>query len=333
MKKVAIIGAGGFTGHELLRLLAMHGKIEITLLTSDEYENMKINDVYKDISLDKKFISHRKSLNHDEIDLVFVALPSPFASFYVNEFFKKKIKVIDLSGDSRFKNPEDYEKWYKKKHAFPEYLKSTAYGIPELFEKEIKKARVIANPGCYPTSIIIPLYPLCKEDLVDGCIIVDSKSGVSGAGKKIGERTHFLNVYGNFFEYNVGREHRHVGEMENILKKNIVFTPGVLPLSRGILSTIYVRVKEKIDLSQLYGDYYRGKEFVHITEHIPSIKEVVFTNNIKIGFKFIEDLNLLIIVSCIDNLLKGASGQAVQNMNLIFEFKEDDGLPKGGVGI
>ncbi len=331
MVKIGIVGASGYTGYELLRLLDHHYSVDVIFATSEEYKWMPISSVYPTLNNYKTpFITHEEALGQNSVDIVFLALPHGKSAAYVEKFYKKGIRVIDLAGDSRFNNPLTYEKWYKISHPAPTYLRDVVYGLPEIFGQKIKDARIVGNPGCYPTSVIIPLYPI--RDAIDQQVIVDAKSGVSGAGKSCTSKTHFISVNENFFEYSVGRSHRHVGEMEEILGKSITFSAGLLPVSRGILSTIYVRKTKPISIYEELKNFYTDAPFVSVyKEKMISLKSVVYSNNIYISV--FEDGSNAIIISVIDNLIKGAAGQAIQNMNLMFGINETKGLPSGGIEL
>lgn len=331
--KIAIIGATGYTGFELIKIAIKHPHLELKYLTSDSSAGKKISDIYPYLKhiCDLTLIPNDFERVADAVDAVFLCLPHG-ASMEAAKFFEEKGKiVIDLSADFRISDPDLYQSTYKEIHKAPELLKKFVYGIPELFENEIKQTKLIANPGCYPTSIIIPLYPLIKNNLIDtDYLIADSKSGVSGAGKTPTEKTHYCEVNEDFKPYGIF-SHRHNPEIDYILSKSkknthVVFTPHLLPINRGILSTIYTRstISREALLDCLRGTY-KDKRFVRIYEKdIPSIKNVANTNFIDIAiFKNNDDV---IIVSAIDNLIKGASGQAVQNLNIVAGFNETDGL-------
>ncbi len=331
MVKVGIVGASGYTGYELLRLLDHHYSVEVAFATSNEYKWMPIDSVYPTLSNYRQpFLSHEEALSQNSVDLVFLALPHGKSAPFVEKFYKKGTRVIDLAGDSRFSNPASFEKWYNIPHPAPSYLPEIVYGIPEIFREKIKDAEIVGNPGCYPTSVIIPLYPV--KDAIGDHIIVDAKSGVSGAGKSCTSKTHFVSVNENFFEYSVGHSHRHVGEMEDILGKHVTFSAGLLPVSRGILSTIYVKKIKPVSIYEELRSFYEDAPFVKIfKEATISLKSVAYSNNIYISI--FEDGKEGIIISAIDNLIKGAAGQAIQNMNIMFGINETKGLPSGGIEL
>ena len=331
MVRAGVVGGSGFTGIELLRLLQNHYATDVVFATSDEHRSERIDFLFPSLHEYKfPFIFHVEALNFTDIDIVFLALPHGKSAKFAEKFLNNGVKVIDLSGDSRFKNPQTYEKWYKMQHPAPAYLPKTIYGIPELFSDQIKNAEIVGNPGCYPTSVIIPILPVAN--LIDKRIIVDAKSGVSGAGKSCNSKTHFISVNENFFEYSVGKVHRHVGEMEEVTGKDITFSAGLLPLSRGILSTIYVTKTRDFSIYDALQEFYSDKPFVKVfSEKQVSLKDVAYSNNIFISV--FEDKETAVIISVIDNLIKGAAGQAIQNMNIMFGFNETKGLPLGGIEV
>ncbi len=336
-KNVAIIGATGFTGSELVRILNYHPNIEISVITSESRKGEQFSDVHPffkniiDIELQSV-----ESIDEFEIDAAFLALPHGISMGFAEKFLNKGIPVIDLSGDFRLSSPEVYAKWYNQSHSFQEGFDLAVYGIPELFSEEISKSTLIANPGCYPTSVILGAAPLLKNNLADpDSIIADSKSGVTGAGVKAKPVNHFSSVNDNFKAYGL-KSHRHSIEIQEQLENlsgtdaRIQFTPHLLPVDRGILSTIYLKpvsdtFNEKI-LKDLYMDFYSEKPFIRLLDDSPSIKNVRGTNYCDIHTTFDERTGNIIVISAIDNLVKGAAGQAIQNLNLIFNWDESTGL-------
>lgn len=274
------------------------------------------------------------NINEIDADIVFTALPHHESYKVVEPLLVRGLKVIDLSADFRFKNYQRYKNWYGE-HPFFELSQKAVYGLPELYREEIKTANLIGNPGCYPTSAIIPLYPLLKEGIIEGDgIVVDSKSGVSGAGRGLSLKTHFCEVYAGFKAYNV-TQHRHQPEIEEQLEKSgkavsVTFTPHLLPIKRGILTTTYSKIAKNVGLEEIYKIYenYYGKEpFIRILrDELPSIESVVGSNYVDIAIRIAENTNHIITISAIDNLTKGASGQAVQNMNIMLGIDEKEGL-------
>jgi N-acetyl-gamma-glutamyl-phosphate reductase len=334
--KIAIIGATGYTGAELVRMLVRHSYVEITALTTRQYVGKKFSQVFPYLNdiCDIKCIEY-KSLDDLDAEVFFTALPHHESAPIVSELVRKGKKVIDLSADFRLKSENLYKAWYGEHPCF-ELVKEAVYGIPEIYREDIKKAKIVANPGCYPTSVILPLYPLLKEGIVESKhIIVDSKSGVSGAGRGLSLKTHFCEVYGGFKAYNVTL-HRHQPEIEEQLclisgdNVSVCFTPHLLPVKRGILSTIYIWLKKSVDekdIFEIYKKYYSQERFIRILkDELPSIESVVGSNFCDIGFRLDKRDNLLIILSAIDNLVKGASGQAIQNLNLIIGCPEETAI-------
>ena len=336
---VAIIGGSGYTGLELIKILLKHEKVNLKYITSRQYENVAVKDIFHNLSKydELKFISPDIEKISGECDIIFTALPHKASMEIVYEFFKRGKKVIDLSADFRFNNPEIYEKFYDK-HKYKDLNKLAVYGLPEVYKEKIKNANIVANPGCYPTSIILGIYPLLKNKIkISNKIIADSKSGISGAGRNPSYKTLFTEINENFSAYNIGT-HRHQPEIEeqcSLIYENelkIIFTPHLLPVNRGILSTIYVDILEpNIDYENIYHIYreaYKNEPFIILFDKnkYPSINSVRETNYCAIGLNFNKETSQLIVVSVIDNLVKGASGQAVQNMNVMFGFDETEGL-------
>lgn len=339
MLKVFICGGSGYTGGELLRILAGHKYVQVAGVTSERSAGKFVTDlfpaffIYKNLKFEPLQIEKIKK----KADIYFLALPHGKSQEVAFQLLQNNKKVIDLSADFRLKEASLYEEWYNIKHLFPETLKEAVYGLPELYREEIKSARLVANPGCYPTSIILPLYPLLKEDLIDPeTIIADSKSGVSGAGRKAEISLSYCEVNEDFKAYNIAK-HRHTAEIEqelsNILGKplKIDFTTHLLPLNRGILSTIYAKLKRMIkteEAIEILEKFYENEPFVRILPEglFPSIKDIKGTNYCEIGVQVNQRTSRLILISAIDNLVKGASGQAVQNMNIMAQFEETEGL-------
>lgn len=339
MINVSIIGANGYTGLELMNLLCGHPEVSVKHLISRSNVGTKITQMYPNLYAlrDKCFEDVDLDAIAKDSDIVFTALPHAASAQICVELHQRGVKVIDLSADFRYRDQNIYEQWYKVKHPCPELSSQAVYGLPEVYRDKIKTSKIIGNPGCYTTCSILPLYPLLKEKAVcpDG-IIIDAKSGTSGAGRKAEVDYSFCEVNENFKAYAV-TTHRHTSEIEQELsfvagkEIKLSFTPHLLPVSRGILATIYCGLGEKVtgeDIYDIYRKYYGKEPFVVINEEgaLPEIKHVRHTNYISIGFKVDKRLNRLIIVSVIDNLIKGAGGQAVQNMNIMFGLCEDTGL-------
>ena len=349
--KVNIIGATGYTGKELVKILMNHPKVELVYLTSSTYAGKNIAEIFLEFlnKLDKKLINLNLDVVSQDSDLVFTALPHTVSMDVVPELLKKRVKVIDLSADYRIKDPAVYKKWYEKEHnKISENLLSKAvYGLPEIYLDKIKDTPLVANPGCYPTSIILGIAPLLKFKLVDPQgIIIDSKSGATGAGRKLSLGLHFPECNENFKAYKVVK-HNHIPEVEQELSSiyfggddnketqqeaeiKICFTPHLLPVNKGILSTCYLNLNgpKEEEILEVYQKFYQNAPFVRIFKppNLPEIKFVTGTNYCDIGFTIDERVGKIKIVSVIDNLLKGGAGQAVQNMNIMSGFSETCGL-------
>lgn len=335
--KVSVIGATGYTGAELVKILLKHPQVEIETITSQSFANKKISEIYPWLNTDLVC----QELNIDKIALsssfIFTALPHQASMKIVGELYSKGEKIIDLSADFRFTDPLIYEEWYGIPHHKRELLKKAIYGLPELYREKISRAHLVANPGCYPTSSILALAPLANNDLIKGnSIIIDAKSGVTGAGRALSLATHFPEVNENVRAYQV-KGHRHTPEIEEQLsklaKKKIIitFVPHLIPINRGILSTCYADLKQKTDtkaLLKLCQDFYKEEPFVEILPQgtFPQTKEVADSNRCRIGITVNERTGKAIIISVIDNLSKGAATQAVQNMNIMCGFEETMGL-------
>jgi N-acetyl-gamma-glutamyl-phosphate reductase len=335
-KKIGIVGATGYTGSELVKILENHHDASLKIVTSRSYAGYKFSDIhpqFKDI-VDIE-IEETKNIDKYKLDLVFLALPHKVSMEFIKEKGIKNFKIVDLSGDFRFKNVGTYEKWYNTKHSCPKMLKSATYGLPELFRRNIRRSRLVANPGCYPTSAILPLAPLLKNGIIKSTdIIIDSKSGVTGAGAKVKESTHFPSVYGNFQAYAI-HNHRHRPEIETALqdysgkKVKTLFTPHLLPVDRGILTTTYSKPIKPVDndlLLNIFSSFYKKELFVRIVDEPPAIKNVRGSNYCDIFVSYDQRANRIISISVIDNLIKGAAGQAVQNMNIMLNLLERTGL-------
>ena len=336
---IAVIGATGYTGLDLIYLLSNHPKVNIKYLCATK--NLGKNISYFDSRIKKKLpkITSLKSLNWKNLDLAFLSLPNGEAQKLINKtFFKfKKLNYIDLSADFRIKNPKNYFKTYNLKHNAKDLIKHSIYSISEFTKKKIIKYRIIANPGCYPTSIQLPLIPLIKKNLIKpNDITIDSKSGYSGAGKRLKEKFKHKNLYQSTFAYKP-LNHRHISEMDQeflkLTKKKIhySFNPHLLPTFRGILTSIYLKMNNNITANKIRNElinYYKGSKFIKILKLNSPLGSgnVLNTNNCEISICETRVKSKLIIFSAIDNLVKGASGQAIQNMNILFKFPENLGL-------
>jgi N-acetyl-gamma-glutamyl-phosphate reductase len=339
MVRVAICGGSGYTGSELLRILSQHSGVEVNAVTSEKSAGKRVTDLFPHLVKYSGLIygPMEKDRLLSKADIFFMALPHAASQEAVDFFFQKGKRVIDLSADYRLSDPTIYEEWYKTPHHYPNTLKRAVYGLPELYRKAIKKARLIANPGCYPTSALLALYPALKAGLIDPeSIIVDSKSGTSGAGRKADVAVSFCEVNEGFKAYGVG-VHRHTPEIEqelsNIASRAVMidFTPHLVPMDRGIVTTAYAKLTKKIStgkIVELYNRKYVKEPFVRVLEEgfYPNAKHVRGSNYCFIGIKVNERTNTLVMVSTIDNLVKGASGQAVQNMNIMLGFEETAAL-------
>lgn len=334
--KIGIVGATGYTGSELTRILLNHPEAEIIYMTSESYEGKYFTDVqpqFKGI-FDTKLISSQ-SIEEYAADVVFLALPHGVSMNFVKLNYDSDFKIIDLSGDFRLSSKRSYESWYKMPHIYEKGISKAVYGMPELNRESIKNAHLVANPGCYPTSAILGVFPLLRKSLVEAnSIIIDAKSGVTGAGAKAKQGTMYTSVSENFKAYSV-KSHRHTIEIEEVLsaraseRATVQFTPHLLPIDRGILSTIYMQPIGNIDIDTLrraYADAYKDEPFVRLQDSPPETKNVRGTNFIDIFSTFDERTRRIITVTAIDNLVKGASGQAVHNMNIMFGLDETTSL-------
>ncbi|TVR79321.1 MAG: N-acetyl-gamma-glutamyl-phosphate reductase [Saprospirales bacterium] len=340
MKKIktAIVGATGFTGSELARILINHPVFEPAFITSESHSGKKFSDVHPQFfGLLDLHLVEAAELKNSGAELLFLALPHGISMDYVKSLSNTSAKIVDLSGDYRLSSPEVYNHWYTRKHIHPEGFKEAAYGLPELFSEQIKESKLVANPGCYPTSAILGLYPLVREGLVDlSNIIVDAKSGTTGAGVKSNPGTHYCQVNENFNAYGIAG-HRHTIEIEEKLSMyagqtiKLQFTPHLLPVDRGILSTIYAPIKDGVQstarqVKEVFRAHYKSCPFIRMRETAPGIKEVRGTNFCDIFPTYDPRTGNFIVISAIDNLMKGAAGQAVHNANLMYGLKETTGL-------
>jgi len=339
MLKIGIMGSSGFAGEELIKILLAHPEVKITALAA-KIERTHVSKMYPWANGMLDLDSY--DMSAEEVgkitDAVFLALPHKISMDFAPCLLKQGRKVIDLSADFRIKDKAVYEKWYEVKHECPEYLKKAVYGLPELYRKDIKDADLIANPGCYPTSIILGCAPLLKKKIAEtDYIVCDSKSGVSGAGRTPVQALMFTEIAVNSFRPYKVNFHRHMPEIDQELsslsgaKVEVNFTPHLVPMERGILSTIYLKVAKKINTKEaleMYKDFYKGEYFVRVLEEgvLPDTKNVVRSNFCDIGMKAFPERSLVVVMTAIDNLVKGASGQAVQNMNIMYGFKEKLGL-------
>ena len=338
MTRAAIIGATGYAGAELVRILSGHPDVELTAVTSRQYAGVRIDQVYPAFSEVVDLVCEEYSVDRicEQADVVFMALPHQLPMSFVPDFIKRDKKVIDLSADFRFNDAAIYESAYQP-HSAKELLQSAVYGLSEIYTDQIRDADLIGNPGCYPTSVLLPLVPLLKKGILDlSTLVADSKSGVSGAGRSLSLATHYCEVTESFKPYKVA-VHRHNPEMDAILSReaqtaiSITFVPHLIPMSRGMLTTIYARPAVDLaeeDIADCFAAAYAKRPFVRLCpqDRLPNTLNVRGTNYCDIGFKLDERNNRLILVSAIDNVVKGAAGQAVQNMNIMLGLDERSGL-------
>ncbi len=338
MIKVAILGASGYTGIELLRMLAGHPSVKVGFASSRQYAQRPVSEVFPAFSgfYDGLVFRDTEEFKRIKVDVVFCALPHGASHEVVPPLLATGAAVVDLSADFRLKDQKVYKRWYGD-HKAEKFLKKAVYGLPELYRGAIRKARLVANPGCYPTSAILALAPALKRKMIDpDSIIIDSKSGASGAGRNAAMEFSFAEVNQGFKPYKVGC-HRHTPEIEQEMsaivgkKTTITFTPHLLPVSRGILTTAYAGLKKAVSIDEmraLYAAFYEKEPFVRVmpTGVFPDISQVRCSNFCDIGVHVDEAAKRLTVVSVIDNLVKGASGQAIQNMNIVVGLEETTGL-------
>ena len=339
MIKVGIIGATGYAGGELVRILMGHKEAEIVWYGSRSYIDQKYADVYRNMFqiVDAKCMDDNIEALADQVDVIFTATPQGFLASVINENILGKTKIVDLSADFRIKDVKVYEKWYGIEHKSPQFIEEAVYGLCEVNRDKVKGARLIANPGCYTTCSILTAYPLAKEGIIDmRTLIVDAKSGTSGAGRGAKVPNLFCEVNENMKAYGVA-SHRHTPEIEEQLgyasgeNVTISFTPHLVPMNRGILATEYATLKKDVtgeEVKAIYDKYYADEKFVRVLGEgvCPETKWVESSNYVDIGFKLDPRTNRIVMMGAIDNLVKGAAGQAVQNMNLLFGLPESEGL-------
>ena len=344
MIRVGILGATGYAGIEVVRLISGHKDCKITVAVSQTFKGQKISDVYQSLrgicDIECEELDVEKVAR--ECDVVFTALPHGASKEVIPSLYNAGLKVIDLSGDFRYNNVKVYEEWYGQPHSAPELLEKSVYGLCELHRDEIKNTSLIGNPGCYTTCSILGMAPLVKYGLIDNSsIIIDAKSGVSGAGRGLALDYHFCECTENIKAYKLGT-HRHTSEIEQELgllageEIRLSFSPHLVPMKRGIFATCYANLKtdkSQAELIQLYKDFYKDEHFVRVYEsgQLPESNHVSGSNFVDIGLVVDKRLNRVIVISAIDNLVKGAAGQAVQNMNIMFGLPEDTGLNQAGL--
>lgn len=341
MKNVTIIGATGFGGLGLIEIILRHPGMQIKQLIARKDTGIEISKIFPHLKGHcDMIVDPAEKIDYDNIDIAFFSTPDRAGMTIINEFYKKNIPVIDFSGDFRFKNTDDYSVYAKNKgmedkHLAPDILKDSAYGLPEKYREAIKTAKIVGNPGCFAIAMILALLPVVENDIIySDTIICDGKTGVSGAGKNSGEANLYPQRHENVNTYREGR-HQHLVEVENIINekaqgdKKVLFVPQIVPMNRGIMITSYADINKKYDtkeITKLYREYFKNEPFVMITEESPNTASVRGSNRCEIRPMVDPRTGKLIVTSVIDNLLKGQSGNAIQNANIIFGFNETDGL-------
>ncbi len=335
MIRVAVLGASGYSALELIKLLLRHPEVEITALTTRQTDARPVGEVHPSLAgrLDLPLESLSPSQVAERADCVFCCLPHGASAAAVAELLSRGTRVIDLSADYRLNNADEYAKWYGAEHPDPKRMADTVYGLPELYRERIKKASLVANPGCYPTSAILALAPLLRAGAISTeDIIIDSKSGVSGAGREPKPHLHFPECNESVSAYGVGT-HRHMPEIDQVLSDvadaqvRVVFTPHLIPMDRGILTTCYAQPSDKFtddSLLAIFQEFYAREPFVRVSKSLPNTKHVSGTNFCDLTVRSVR--GRIIVISALDNLVKGASGAAVQNFNVMYEFDETMGL-------
>lgn len=335
MIRVGIVGATGYTAVELIKILLRHPDVTITQVTSRDETCPPLASVHTSLKerLDLNFCQLDIESFAAEVDCAFCCLPHAASAKIVSQLLEKNIKVVDFSADYRLNDVATFEQWYNVEHPDGQRVGNVAYGIPELFRDQIKTASLVANPGCFPSSALLPLAPLMQQGLIEPSpIIVDSKTGVSGAGRKPNLKFHYPECNESVMAYGVGT-HRHMPEIDQIIARfcgdtiSTVFTPHLIPMDRGILSTIYVKPASGVSAEKLQAnlaDFYSAEPFVRVTDILPTTKDVTHTNFCDISVR--QSRDMVVIASALDNLIKGASGAAVQNFNLMFGFDETTSL-------
>ncbi len=334
MVRAGIFGATGYTGYELAKILQRHPQVDMVFATSQSFAGKTLADVYPQAPHLPLILGEDAPL--DAVDVVFLCLPHAAAAETAVLALAAGVSVIDLSADFRLKDADTYACWYGKAHPAPHLLTDAVYGLTEFARDQLPGAKLVATPGCYPTSILLPLRPLLSANLpIVGPIIADSKSGISGAGRTPKQNSHFVEAHNNFSPYSIGRSHRHLPEIEQVMgwfqadAPPLIFSPHLLPVERGILSTIYVNFSEPVELGEIrpyFTNLYANEPFIHLLPdgQLATLAHVTHSNKCAIGLTMAG--STLIITSAIDNLVKGAAGQAVQNMNVVFGIEETTGL-------
>jgi len=336
--KVGILNVTGYAGADLARILYQHREVDMVSVTGRSSVGKMIGDVYPHLSQINLKITEEIDEN---VEFIFSALPHLASIEKIKNNFNKNVKIVDISADLRLKDKEQYKIWYDYDHLYPSMLDESVYGLPEIHKNEISSSNLVANPGCYPTASILALAPLVKNKIINNDIIIDAKSGVSGAGRSLSLKTHFSEMTENMLAYSLNN-HRHMPEIKQELdfinpnlNSNITFVPHLSPMVRGILATCYTSCQEgnfnqgskgQSELLNLFKDFYSTDPFVEVVDSPPMTKQTLGTNKCVIYPYLDNNSNKVIVISCIDNLVKGAAGQAVQNMNIMCGFHEDEGL-------
>lgn len=335
--RVAVAGATGYVGGELLRYLALHKAFDVSMVTSEKEAGRLVNTFYPSLPMyrDLRFQSLKENDDLKAMDVVFLSLPAGEAHQLVPELISAGVTVVDLSADFRLRNVRDYETWYHREHLAPEYVEQAVYGLSEWQRPTLPGAKLIANPGCYPTATLLGAMPLVSKHLVETEVIIDAKSGISGAGKGLKEESLFVERSDNLQAYGLAGVHRHVPEIEQGLSAfaseeiRVAFTPHLIPMNRGMLVTAYYKLRQSMtetSLAELYREVYQDEPFVAVVDHVPGTKEVMGTNRCHLHVSLDRRTSRVIVVSVIDNLGKGAAGQAVQNANLALGISEIEGV-------
>lgn len=336
MHKIGIIGATGYTGSELVRLLYAHPEVEISTITSETHKGKAFSDIHPQFTgLVDITLESAQDITNRKLDLIFLALPHGVSMDFVKKLSTSSAKIIDLSGDFRLSSKEVYESWYQKEHRYPDGFKDAVFGLPELYRNQIREAKLVANPGCFPTGAILAASPLLKEELIEpGRIFIDSKTGVTGAGIKAKDVTHFPNVNDNFKAYGI-KKHRHAIEIQETISHfagipaTVQFTPHLLPVDRGILTSAYsipVKKTSAKEIKMLFEEYYGNEFFIRLRTASPELKNIRGTNLVDIYPEYDERTENIMVFAALDNLVKGAAGQAIQNMNIMLGIPEQTAL-------
>ncbi|MGE0880100.1 MAG: N-acetyl-gamma-glutamyl-phosphate reductase [Acidimicrobiia bacterium] len=335
-KRIGIVGASGYTGAELLRLCSLHPEIEVVVATGDSAAGTRAAAAFPNLAAAYPDLvySPYEPADFDGLDLVFLAMPHGASQHLVPDLRKRAGAIVDLAADFRLKDASLYPVWYHDEHHAPELLSEFAFGLPELFRADVAASKLIAAPGCYVTTASLALAPLVRAGVVEAAgIVVDAASGVSGAGKAPKPNTHFNAVDEDFTAYGL-LNHRHTPEIEQAIGAQVIFTPHLVPMNRGILATCYARptgTTSTAGLTELLRDFYRNEPFVVVTDEVPSTKATLGSNTAHVTARYDERTGWVIVLSALDNLVKGASGQALQNANIVLGLPETMGLPLVGL--